>query len=58
MDRSIQKVRDRNLFGNLPSDASLRLLDIVNRYHATADALNECCRSILYLSQEVLMLFG
>jgi hypothetical protein len=52
MDRSIQEVRDRNLLGNLPSETSLRLLDIVNRHHATADALNECCRSINSLQIE------
>jgi hypothetical protein len=52
MDRSIEKARDRNLLGDLPSAASLRLLDIVNRYHAIADALNECCRSISSLQIE------
>lgn len=52
MDRSIEKLRDGNLLANLPSEASLRLLDTVNRYHATADALNECGRSISSLRIE------
>jgi p-hydroxybenzoic acid efflux pump subunit AaeB len=43
MDDAVQRVRDRNLLGNLPPEASLRFLDIVDRYHATADALAECC---------------
>ena len=36
--------RDRNLLGDLPQEASLRFLDIVDRYHATADALDNCSR--------------
>lgn len=44
--------RSHPAFPDLPSEASLRLLDIVNRYHATADALNECCRSINSLQIE------
>jgi hypothetical protein len=46
MDHVVQQIRDRNLLGELPPEASLRLLDVVDRYHATADALEECGRLI------------
>ena len=42
MDHAFQQMRDRNLLGNLPTDASLRVLDLVDRYHASADALEQC----------------
>jgi hypothetical protein len=42
MDHAVQQIRDRNLLGDLPPEASLRVLDLVNRYHAIADALEEC----------------
>jgi hypothetical protein len=42
MDHAVQQIRDRNLLGNLPPEASLRVLDLVDRYHATADALEQC----------------
>jgi Fusaric acid resistance protein family len=46
MDYVVQQIRDRNLLGELPPEASLRFLDVVDRYHATADALEECGRLI------------
>jgi hypothetical protein len=42
MDHAVQQIRDRNLLGSLPLEASLRVLDLVDRYHATADALGQC----------------
>jgi hypothetical protein len=42
MDHAIQQIRDRNLLGNLPTEASLRVLDLVDRYHASADTLEQC----------------
>jgi len=39
MDHAVQQMRDRNLLGNLPLEASLWVLHLVDRYHATADAL-------------------
>ena len=44
MDDAIQQIRDRNLLAGLPFEAPLRVLDLVDRYHATADALDECGR--------------
>ena len=48
----MQQIRDRDLLGNLPPEASLRFLDIVDRYHATVDALVECDRSMHILRVE------
>jgi uncharacterized membrane protein YccC len=44
MDDAIQPMRDRNILAGLPFDAPLRVLDLVEHYHATADALEECSR--------------
>jgi uncharacterized membrane protein YccC len=46
MDKAVQQIRDRNLLAGLPFEAPLRVLDLVERYHATADALDECSRSV------------
>jgi hypothetical protein len=42
MDHTVQQIRDRNMLADLPLEAPLRLLDLVDHYHATADALDEC----------------
>jgi uncharacterized membrane protein YccC len=42
MDHTVQQIRDRNMLADLPLEAPLRLLDLVDRYHAIADALDEC----------------
>ncbi|MEY2604349.1 MAG: hypothetical protein QOH31_2140 [Verrucomicrobiota bacterium] len=52
MDRAMQNSRDRNLLEHLPREASLRILDFVDRYHATADSLEECGRVISSLRIE------
>jgi hypothetical protein len=44
MDSAIQQIRNRNMLAGLPFEAPLRVLDLVERYHATADALDECGR--------------
>jgi hypothetical protein len=44
MDDALQQIRDRNMLAGLPFEAPLRVLDLVERYHATADALDECGR--------------
>jgi uncharacterized membrane protein YccC len=44
MDHAIQQIRDRNLLAGLSFEAPLRVLDFVDRCHATADALDECGR--------------
>jgi uncharacterized membrane protein YccC len=49
MDDAIQQLRDRNMLAGLPFDAPLRVLDLVEHYHATADALEECGRLLCTL---------
>jgi hypothetical protein len=44
MDNAIQQIRDRNMLAGLTFEAPLQVLDLVERYHATADALDECGR--------------
>jgi hypothetical protein len=45
-------MRDRNMLAGLPFDARLRVLDLVEHYHATADALEECDRLLCTLNIE------
>ena len=42
MDHAVQQIRDRNLLGTLPAEASLRALELVDRYHAIAGGLERC----------------
>ena len=49
MDHAIQQIRDRNLLAGLSFEAPFRVLDLVDRYHATADALDECGRLLCTL---------
>jgi hypothetical protein len=52
MDHTVQQIRDRNMLAGLPFEAPLRLLDLVERYHATADALDECGRLLSTLQTQ------
>jgi uncharacterized membrane protein YccC len=49
MDNTTQQIRDRNMLAGLPFDAPLRVLDLVEHYHATADGLEECSRLLCAL---------
>jgi uncharacterized membrane protein YccC len=49
MDHAIQQIRDRNLLAGLSLEAPLRVLDLVDRYHATVDALDQCSRLLCTL---------
>jgi hypothetical protein len=40
MDDAIQQIRDRNGLADLPLEAPLRVLDLVERYYASAEALD------------------
>jgi hypothetical protein len=44
MDDAVQQIRDRKMLENMPFDVPLRVLDLVEHYHATANALEECGR--------------
>jgi len=44
MDHTVRQIRNRNMLTGLTLEAPLRLLDLVDSYYATADALDECGR--------------
>jgi hypothetical protein len=44
MDHAVQQLRESNLLTDLTLEAPLLVLDLVDRYHATADTLDECSR--------------
>jgi hypothetical protein len=44
LDRAVQDVRNRRPFGGEPPEAPSRLLDLVDRYRATAEAMEGCGR--------------
>jgi hypothetical protein len=46
MDDAIQQIRDRKMLADLPLEVPLRVLDLVERYHATGEALEECGRLV------------
>src|SRR5580704_11515045 len=46
MDDAIQQIRDRKMLADLPLEAPLRVLDLVERCHATGEALEECGRLV------------
>jgi hypothetical protein len=52
MDDAIQQIRDRDMLAGLALEAPLRVLDLVDRYHATADALDECSRLLCTLQMQ------
>jgi uncharacterized membrane protein YccC len=49
MDHAVQQIRDRKMLADLTLEAPLRVLDLVDRYHATVDALDECGRLLCTL---------
>jgi hypothetical protein len=49
MDDAIQQIRDRKMLAGLPFEAPLRVLDLAECYHTTADALDECRRLLCTL---------
>jgi hypothetical protein len=44
LDHAIQQVRNRRRFAGQTPETPLGLLDLVDRHHATAEALDECGR--------------
>src|SRR6202007_77741 len=50
MDHTVQQIRDRNMLADLPLEAPLRLLDLVDRYHAHAGALGACGKLLFHLA--------
>jgi uncharacterized membrane protein YccC len=46
MDNAIQQIRDSKMLADLPLEAPLRVLELVEHYHATGEALEECGRLV------------
>ena len=46
LDQVVEEIRERRMFANQGLEAPLRLLDVVDRYHQTADSLEECGRMV------------
>jgi p-hydroxybenzoic acid efflux pump subunit AaeB len=46
LDQVVEQIRERRMFANQGLEAPLRLLDVVDRYHQTADSLEECGRMV------------
>jgi hypothetical protein len=44
LDHAVQDVRNRSPFGDEPPEAPSRLLDLVDRYRATAESMEGCGR--------------
>jgi p-hydroxybenzoic acid efflux pump subunit AaeB len=44
MDQAIKQVRDSRILADQKLEVPLQMLDLANRYHATAEALEECGR--------------
>jgi uncharacterized membrane protein YccC len=52
MDHAVEQIRDQRLLANQTLEIPLRMLQLVDRYHATADALDECGRLLRSLQIE------
>jgi uncharacterized membrane protein YccC len=52
MDHAVEQIRDQRLLANQTFEVPLRMLELVDRYHATADALDECGRLLRSLQIE------
>jgi hypothetical protein len=46
MDDAIQQIRDRKMLADLALEPALRVFELVERYHATCEALEECGRLV------------
>ena len=44
MDDAVEKLREPRMFADQTMEVPLRMLDLVDHYHATAGALDECGR--------------
>jgi uncharacterized membrane protein YccC len=46
MDQAVEQIRDSRILSDQKLEVPLQMLDLANRYHATADALEECGRLV------------
>jgi hypothetical protein len=52
LDDAVEQIRDQRLLANQTLEVPLRMLELVDRYHATADALDESGRLLRSLQIE------
>jgi uncharacterized membrane protein YccC len=52
LDHAVEQIRDQRLLANQTLEVPLRMLELVDRYHATADALDESGRLLRSLQIE------
>jgi hypothetical protein len=52
MDDAVEKARESRMFAGKTTEMDLRMLNLVDHYHATAGALDECGRLIRNLQIE------
>jgi hypothetical protein len=45
MDQAVERIRQSRILSGQKLEAPVRMLELVNRYHATAEALENCGRS-------------
>jgi hypothetical protein len=46
MNQAVEQIRDSRILFNQKVEVPLQMLDLANRYHATADALEECSQLV------------
>jgi hypothetical protein len=46
IDQAVERIRQSRILSSQKLEATVRLLELVNRYHATAEALEECGRLV------------
>jgi hypothetical protein len=46
MDQAVEQIRQKRILSGQKLEASVRTLGLVNRYHATAEALENCGRLV------------
>jgi uncharacterized membrane protein YccC len=50
MDQTVEQIRDSRILADQRLEVPLQMLDLADRYHATADALEECGRLVRTLN--------
>ena len=46
MDQAVEKIRQSGILAGQSLEAAVRMLDLVDHYHATGEALEECGRLV------------
>jgi hypothetical protein len=49
MDQAVERIRQSGILTGQKLEAPVRIFELVNRYHSTAEALEKCGRLLLSL---------